>query len=183
MGAFEYGSYRRGQDGKNDPRLLAAITAIKNELIYNGYGEGIDTTVTHFGITVEQRLKQFQTAKGLKADGQAGQTTLTELFRKRVVATENKYDLSTGALGKKLRLESGYDPVAIGYVDPKDTGIAQINLGIHSSVTKEQAFDPAFAIDWAGRYVRGQYDAIADRANVMKAARAAYNVGNGNAYN
>lgn len=147
MSAFEYGAYRRGQDGKNDPRLLAAITAIKKELIYNGYGEGIDLTVTHFGISVENRLKEFQSDVGLKVDGRAGQTTLTELFRKRVKVTEREYELSTGSIGKMLKLESGYDPVALGYVDPDDTGIAQINLRIHSSISVAQAYDPAFAID------------------------------------
>ena len=184
MGAFEYGAYRRGQDGKNDPRLLAAITAIKKELIYNGYGEGIDLTVTHFGATVEKRLKEFQASRLITpVDGKAGMKTLMELFRKRVQTTETKYELSSGSIGKLLKLESGYDPVALGYVDPDDTGIAQINLRIHSSISVAQAYDPAFAIDWTGRYLSGQYDAIASRANVMKAARAAYNVGNGNAYN
>jgi hypothetical protein len=148
MGAFDYGSYTKGMNGGKDARLAAGIQAIKKELIYNGYGDGIDLNNTVFGAAVDKRLREFQTDHGITSGlGKAGQTTLTELFRKRVVATEKKYELTPGALGKKLKLESGYDPIAVGYVDPKDTGIAQINLGAHPDVTVEEAFDPAFAID------------------------------------
>ena len=147
MGAYDYGRYQKGMDGRNDSRLAAGIIAIKKELIYNGFDKNIDTELPYFGDAVSNRLKEFQASKGLQVDGQAGQLTLTELFRKRVVATEKKFELTTGALGKKLKLESGYDPIAIGYVDPLDTGIAQINLNAHPDVSKEEAFDPGFAIN------------------------------------
>lgn len=182
IGAFDYGSYIKGMNGGKDPRLAAAIKAIKRELIYNGYREGVDLTTPVFGSAAHQRLLDFQRDKGIVSGlGKAGQTTLTELFRKRVKATEAKYDLPEGALGKKLKLESGYDPVAIGFVDENDLGIAQINVGIHQSVSKDEAFDPAFAIDWAGRYIRSNHDLIARQMGIMTAARAAYNIGNGNA--
>jgi len=149
MGAFDYGIYRKGMDGRNDSRLGAGIIAIKKELIYNGFDKNIDPELPYFGDAVTNRLIEFQASRlpALVADGQAGQKTLTELFRKRVVATEKKFELTTGALGKKLKLESGYDPIAVGYVDPLDTGIAQINLGAHPDVTKAEAFDPGFAIN------------------------------------
>ncbi len=147
MGAFDYGRYQKGMDGRNDARLGAAIIAIKKELIYNGFDQNVNPELAYFGDAVANRLKEFQASKGLQVDGQAGQVTLTELFRKRVVLTEKKFELTTGALGKKLKLESGYDPIAIGYVDPLDTGIAQINLGAHPDVTKDEAFDPEFAIN------------------------------------
>lgn len=182
IGAFDYGSYTKGMNGGKDPRLAAAIKAIKRELVYNGFDKNIDVTTPVFGDAAYQRLKEFQLSKGIVTGlGKAGQTTLTELFRKRVEATEAKYDLPEGALGKKLKLESGYDPVAIGFVDKNDLGIAQINVGIHQSVSKDEAFDPAFAIDWAGRYIRSNHDLIARQMGVMTAARAAYNIGNGNA--
>ena len=114
MGAFDYGRYQKGMDGRNDPRLAAAIIGIKKELIYNGFARNVNPELAYFGDAVSNRLKEFQGLKGLVVDGQAGQLTLTELFRKRVIFTEDKYELSTGALGKKLKLESGYDPVAIG---------------------------------------------------------------------
>ena len=178
MGAYDYGLYRKDMHGRKDARLGTAITAIKQELIYNGYDKNINFDLAYFGDAVTQRLKEFQKDHGLKVDGQAGQSTLTELFRKRVIAMEKKYDLPVGSLGKKIKLESGYDPIAVGIVDPQDTGMAQINIGIHQSVSKEEAFDPAFALDWAAKYDRGNFDIIADRIDVMKAARAAYNIGN-----
>jgi hypothetical protein len=149
MGAFDYGAYKKDMDGRDDPRLAAAIRAIKRELIYNGFGKNIEPDLAYFGDAVHNRVREFQASRlpVIPADGQCGQKTLTELFRKRVIAVENEYLIPRGALGKKLKLESGYDPVAIGYVDPDDTGIAQINIGIHASVSKSEAFDPAFAID------------------------------------
>lgn len=162
----------------NDDRLQAALTAFKVELAYNGFGKNLVLDAPTFGDAMRNRVKEFQASAGLTADGQIGQKTATELFRKRIVYTEGVYALPEGSLGKQLLLESGYDPVAVGFSDPADHGLAQINLRIHSDVTVDQAYDPTFAIDWAAHYIRNSYDAVATNADVMKAARAAYNIGN-----
>lgn len=177
MGAWSYGSYKFGMNGTADPRLAAAIHAIKQELIYNGFAQGIVLDLPVYGDSVRNRVKDFQASKGLTVDGQVGSKTSLELFRKRVVAEEQNYNLPSGTIGKKLKLESLYDPVAVGSVDPDDTGIAQINVRIHDSVSIDEAFDPAFAIDWAAKYVSSQRRDIGERANIIKAARAAYNIG------
>lgn len=179
MGAYDFKFYKVGMVGDGG-RKTAAILAIKTELVYNGYGEGIDFSVDKFGAKVEAAVKLLQKDRGLNQDGICGPTTMRELFRKRVEFVEDKYNLPRGSLGRKIFLESGYDPVAIGVRDGRDRGICQINLkelgGFHN-VTIEQAYTPSFSIDWAGAYVRGLFAGIAHRADVMKAARAAYNVG------
>lgn len=177
MGAFDYGVYKRGMNATGDARLQAALIALRIELAYNGFGKNLVIDSIGFGEAMENRTKEFQTSVGINADGQIGQKTATELFRKRVSFVEGVYGLSEGTLGKQLLLESAYDPVALGFSDPADHGIAQINLRIHNDVTVEQAYDPTFALDWAAKYIRSSYDQIATTADVMKAARAAYNVG------
>lgn len=177
MGAYEFGYYKKGMDGRNDSRLGAAIIAIKKELIFNGYDKGVDITLPYLGDAVTNRIGEFQTSKGLKADEVAGPTTLKELFRKRVESIEDAFDLWRGTLGRQLWLESAFDPVAKGVVDPEDTGIAQINLRIHSTVTEAQAFDPNFSFRWAAQYIVDARDRIVDEIDALKAARAAYNIG------
>lgn len=184
MGAWDFGSYkydektRVGTDGRNDERLAAGIVAIKNELRYTGYArDAMVGDLPYYGSAVSNSVKDFQRAKGMVVDGNVGPRTAKELFRQRVNAVEDEYDLPRGVLGKKIYLESAMDPVALGTVDPDDTGIAQINLRIHQGVSVAQAYDPAFAIDWAAQYVRGQYEDIESALNIMKAARAAYNIG------
>lgn len=184
MGAWDYGNYKYdertkvGTDGRNDPRLAAGILAIKNELRYTGFArEAMVGDLPFYGSSVANSVRDFQAAKGLTVDGQIGPRTAKELFRKRVNAVEDKYGLPRGSIGKKLTLESAFDPIARGTADPDDTGIAQINLRIHSSVTEGQAYSPEFAIDWAAKYVRSNYEGIEDQLDIMKAARAAYNIG------
>lgn len=177
MGAFDYGPYRYPMSGAGDPRLAAAIRAIKTELIYMGLDQNIDPAMNVYGNAVENRVKDLQQASGLRVDGQVGPATALELFRRRVQTVEKAKALPPGTLGRKIKLESGYDPVAIGSRDPDDTGIAQINRRAHPTVTVEQAFTPSFAIDWAGNYLLELKRSVEERANTLKAARGAYNTG------
>jgi peptidoglycan hydrolase-like protein with peptidoglycan-binding domain len=178
MGAFDYGRYRRGLDGREDARLGAAILAIKRELAFNGFARPkMDASLPFFGEAVENSVKDFQKSRGLTADGEVGQTTGRELFRSRIEQAEGIRSLPHGTIGKKIALESGFDPAAVGFSDAADKGIAQINTRIHG-VTEEEAFSPVFAIAWAGDYVLSQKREIERRADTLKAARAAYNVGN-----
>jgi hypothetical protein len=178
MGAFDYGRYRRNHDGREDARLGAAIIAIKRELVYVGFARPkMDVDLPFFGEAVENSVKDFQKARNITVDGEVGQTTGRALFRDRIVDVESLLELPAGTLGKKIALESAFDPAAVGFVDPDDKGLCQINTRIHT-VSEAQAFDPEFSVVWAGEYVLAQKREIERRANTMKAARAAYNVGN-----
>lgn len=176
MGAFDFGFYKQGQDGRTNPRLGQALVVIKQELDFNGFGSNLVMNAV-FGEAAANRLGEFQASKGLKVDKQAGPTTLKELFRKRVEQTEDAFNLWRGTLGRQVWLESTFDPIAKGVADPDDTGIAQINLRIHSTITEAQAFDPVFAFRWAAQYITDAVVRIEREIDVTKAGRAAYNVG------
>lgn len=177
MGAWEYGPYKSVTRAGDDTRLAAALVAVKKELVYNGYGENVVVDSPVFGDAAANRIKEFQKDKGLKVDGQVGPTTSKELFRKRTERIEDKYGFDRGTVGKFVTLESSWDPVAIGYADPDDHGMVQINLRIHTDVTVAQSFDPGFALEWAAKYVSASATRIVSEIDVIKAARASYNIG------
>lgn len=177
MGAFDYGFYKQGMDGTNDPRLGAALVSIKKELVYLGFNKAIIPETPVFGEAAANRLGEFQSSVGLTVDKKAGPVTLRELFRKQVENTEQAFRFKKGTLGRQIWLESNFDPAAKGVVDPDDTGMVQINLRIHTEVTQEEALDPVFAIEWAAQYISDQESRIVTEINAIKAARAAYNIG------
>ena len=59
----------------------------------------------------------------------------------------DQYDVSAVHMWRTLRCESGLRPDAIGD-GGKSYGIAQIHLPSHPTVTKDQALDKEFAIEW-----------------------------------
>lgn len=65
----------------------------------------------------------------------------------------------TALLEGQGKVESGFDPTQLAKdVAPNgavsyDQGIAQINSAAHPTITRAQAFDPAFAIPWQARYL------------------------------
>jgi peptidoglycan hydrolase-like protein with peptidoglycan-binding domain len=137
----------------------------------------MELKLPYFGEAVENSVKDFQAARGLVVDGECGQVTLRELFRQRIEWAERAYWLPAKSLGKKIALESAFDPVAVGFADPADKGIAQINTKIHG-VSEANAFSPAYSIPWAAGFLFDQKEAVEKRADTWRAARAAYNVGN-----
>lgn len=176
MGAYDFGFYKQGMDGRKDPRLGAGLVAIKKELIFNNFNTSV-TLDPIFGDAAANRLGEFQASRNLVADKQAGPVTLKELFRKRVEQTEDQFGLPRGDLGKQIWLESDFDPIAKGVADPDDTGIAQINLRIHAEVTTALAYDPVYSFHWAAEYITDAETRMIAETNILKAARAAYNVG------
>ena len=156
----------------NTPRAYGLV-ALKRELKYRGYGDGLNTESLFFGAAARERTKDFQQDLGMKIDGEIGPRTARRLFKKRVWDSAHKSDIPALMLCKQLNLESGYDPAAVGYVDPRDRGLAQINAYWHPEISDEEAFDPAFSIPWAANYLGENFKALGD----MDAAVAAHNVG------
>lgn len=177
MGAYDFGFYKKGMDGRSDPRLGVALLSIKKELDFNGFSKGLVLDNPVFGDAASNRLGEFQASRGLKVDQQAGPTTLKELYRLRVEIIEKTFFFPKGTLGKQIWLESTFDPAAKGVADPDDTGIAQINLRIHSDISEAEAYDASFSIAWAAQYIQSADVRIINEINVLKASRAAYNIG------
>lgn len=179
----EYYKYKdRAEPGT--PRAYA-IVGIKRELKYRGFGDGLNTESLFFGYAAMKRTKEFQLAFkiGLKDNGEptgvVASGTARKLFKKRVWAESHRVSAKIGQvvpgiyLCRQLNLESGFDPAAVGNVDPRDRGLAQINSFWHPDVTDDEAFDPAFSIAWAADYLAANLEALKD----IEAAVVAHNVG------
>lgn len=161
--------YRYGLKGDPGTPLAYGIVALKKELDSNGFGKGLVLNTPYFGDAMRNRTKEFQAARNLTVDGVIGPATALELFRWRVKLELLPEDL----LGKLIKLESGYDPAAVGTVDKRDRGLCQINSSAHPDVSDEEAFEPAFSIPWAARYLRKNYNLMGD----WNGAIASYNMG------
>lgn len=173
----EYYKYKdRAEPGT--PRAYAII-GLKVELDYRGFGKGLDLTTPFFGAAMRDRTKEFQLAYkiGLKADGTPtgviASGTARKLFKKRIWDSSHRANVPGLYLCKQINLESGFDPAAIGNVDPRDRGLAQINSYWHPDVSDEEAFNPAYSITWAANYLGANFLALGD----IEAAVAAHNVG------
>jgi len=180
VGAWDYGSLGPAVAGE-DERLAALIQAVKAELKYGQWatpGLQLDKPVT--GHAYKLSVWAFEDAQGLTRTGTIGRHNAGELFRPRIENLEQRHGLPRGTLGKKARLESLFDPVAIGSVDKADRGIVQINIkefgGFHD-VPLAKAYDPEFALGWAARKIVADIEQIAREIDVIKSGRAAYNVG------
>lgn len=63
-----------------------------------------------------------------------------------------KYDVNEKLIRKVIRCESRYKTDAVGD-GGKSYGLVQIHLPSHPYVSKEQAFDPDFALDFLAKNV------------------------------
>lgn len=99
-----------------------------------------------------------------------------EELAKLIVTSAEESEVDPSLLAALLFQESSYD---IGATNPEspDYGIAQINLPSHPGVTKEQAFDPKFAIPFAAKKLASDINYFDD----INRGLAAYNVGRGGA--
>lgn len=61
-----------------------------------------------------------------------------------------RYGIPSGALVNTIRCESGFNAKAVGD-QGQSFGMAQIHLPSHPDITREQALDPFFAIDWTAQ--------------------------------
>lgn len=125
--------------------------------------DGVFGNKTAAAVTVAQR------ALALDPDGVVGPKTTKALWRPLLVsAGPISADLQCGLVQK----ESGWDPGAVGYSTPSDNGLVQINLSAHPTVTREQAFDPYFAVGFMRNYLA---DALTRYEGRLEIAIAHYN--------
>lgn len=89
---------------------------------------------------------------------------------------EIKYGIPENMLFRLIKTESNFNPNAYN-TSSGATGLAQLVLKWHPSVTKAQALDGEFAIDYAGKYLSSLAKQL---KGDWKQAVAAYNWGIGN---
>jgi hypothetical protein len=75
--------------------------------------------------------------------------------------------------------ESGWDAGAVGYVDNRDLGLAQINSAAHPEYTEAQRLDPMVAFQFVFDYLRTSLDDA--KIETIDDAIASYNLGVGGA--
>src|SRR4051812_45688681 len=96
-GAWYVDAYHQGMGRKFNPDTARDTTkmkayaclSIKNELVYLGYGDKLDTTVYYFGTGTTKAVKEFQRTSGLVVDGAVGRITARKLYESRVFSVEH----------------------------------------------------------------------------------------------
>jgi len=68
----------------------------------------------------------------------------------KIALVAEKYNVSRVTMAKIIACESGNNPRAVGDGN-RSFGLVQIFLPAHPNITKEQALDPDFAIDFLGK--------------------------------
>lgn len=136
-----------------------------------------------FGPQTAAALKPWQAEHGLEADGIYGPASAKAMFAP--VARSVAAGASTNPTVAKLTVahvgfESGWDPGAVGYVEPRDLGLGQINGPAHSDLTPQFRLTPRYALSWVANFVYNNLEAMLWNE---RDAIAAYNLGIGGARN
>jgi peptidoglycan hydrolase-like protein with peptidoglycan-binding domain len=159
------------------------IITIDNYAVYLGVKEiqkrlnqvlGANLTVDGIiGPRTDSWIKGLQYHLGVVQDGMLGPATASALFVPIVQSEAKKLGVDWKVPAGILKKECSFDPAAVGYEDPNDNGMGQINRIAHPEYTVEQCFDSIITIRYAiNRYTK----ALKDWGNVRDAV-ASYNLG------
>lgn len=175
------------------------LTEILSDYVRRGQREGSKETIAP-SPTPTETPRKYNTApptqeemkgfEGLKKQGLLGQgydpaptfrgfkgPQPEDMIANLIQSAAMEYGINPSLLAAVLFQESRFNPQAVGASDPNDIGIAQINMLAHPQVTRDQAFDPTFAIPYAAQLLSGNIEHFGD----VNRGVAAYNVGRGGA--
>ena len=173
VGAWSFGYYKLGLKAGDDPRKRAGILAVKHALIDAGYPHGIDLSMFVFGNAVTNRVKEYQAAQQLTADGVVGPTTARYLWRTYASPAEQANGIPNHWVSRIGTGESNADPVAEGVVDPSDEGYLQFHLPYWPGTTLEEAWSPKYEIEQAAAKLK----TLRRQTTSWEGAVAAWNIG------
>lgn len=126
---------------EHDQRVRWANIAIQNELIRQGFMERpswkLDGGV---GPRYDSAIRAFQRSWDLKPDGLVGPSTAGRLWVQQFVWWQVVLGIPGNLVMGLARLESGFDPGAVGRVDERDRGLCQFNRRWWPQVSDEMAF-------------------------------------------
>lgn len=77
-------------------------------------------------------------------------------YQQMLQAAADKYKVPANLLALVIHAESGFRPNAVGD-NGSSFGFFQIHLPAHPDISKEQAMDPQFNLDWGARYLASAY--------------------------
>lgn len=143
--------------GPDHEAVHYGVLAIQKLLVLNGSTLDYSSGPGLFGSKTQYATKVYQSLYVPPGDGVVGPNTMKSLLRKPIRAAQAKYSIVDNLLFGIVLQESGGDPGAVGYYSPADKGLVQINTAVHTSVTKEQVFDPEFSLEWAATRLSTAY--------------------------
>lgn len=176
-------SSRVEQISINDYAVYRGTMAVQNRLANLGYQIDIDGV---WGPGTDGTVKDWQGKQGLVADGIYGPATARAMWEPVLAHEVNRRHAFFGFLDSTVvsmlaghaSHESGWDPGAVGYVNPRDLGLYQVNLDAHDDITEKEATDPVSMAAWAFDFVVGNLNYTGWNVND---AIACYNAGRGGA--
>lgn len=135
------------KDKYQTQRVRWGTIAVQKELVRQGFLAEPKVYDGGVGPNTDAAIRRFQKSVDLKQDGQIGPKAAGRLFYQQFAWWQITLGIPDNLLLGVCRLESGFDPAAEGYVDPRDRGIGQFNRDFHPDITDEVAFsDPPFCI-------------------------------------
>lgn len=163
--------------GDPDPNRRAVYAAVKqiqralNRRKYPIIADG------WFGPETEAAVVAFQREKLLAPDwGGVGPETARALLISDVRRWAGSFSPKWAVTGL-IYQESLWDPGAVGFVDPNDLGLAQINGPSHPNLSERERLDPHVATDFIVEYLTNALDALGN----IDDAIASFNLGLGGA--
>lgn len=187
------GTYYRSPAGTMKMPGLAGYTAVQQDgsIDINSYAvymavKGIqrEVGVTEdglFGPATGAAVSSWQIRHGLESDGVFGPTTARTMFRAvaLTIARNASPNLAvTELVFGHVGFESGWDPGAVGYVEPRDLGLGQINGPAHPELTPSFRLSPRPALAYVANFVLNNLESM---LWIARDAIAAYNLGVGGA--
>lgn len=152
---------------------VVGIQALLNAYVGSDLsGDGI------FGPTTKWYVAEAQKKAGLVPDGIVGIKTMKVLLVPLIQRIAAEFNEPWEPIYGILRFEGAFDPGAIGYLDPQDWGLAQINSKYHPEVSFSDAFCPSYAVRFVANYLRYALDNLDGN---LRDSVASYNLGVGGA--
>lgn len=168
----------------NNSRAVKGAVKAYQKALNRRLGAGACRADGIFGPQTDRAVKRFQEREGLFADGVIGQTTSKALLwpdlRRKVNNLRAKYpaaELVTPVLVCGfVTHESNWDAGAVGFIDDRDVGLAQINADAHPEWTFEDRQAPIPCFEFIFNY---QKNALRELDGNIVDAIVSYNLGLG----
>lgn len=140
--------------------------------------DGIFGPVTSGVVLKYQKANEAATGTPWGGIGpQTSEALLQPLLKIRVARVQDS-QITQQLVSGTVRHESLWDAGAVGFLDPNDLGLAQINGPSHPTLTSDMRLDPTVAFDFVIDYYRAALDAFNGN---LRDAVASYNLGQGGA--
>lgn len=129
-----------------------------------------------YGPSTEKAVRDAQAFFGIISDGVVGKETMMWFLWPHIHEVAGKYNVPWNVIWGFLQNEGNWDPGAVGWIDPSDLGLAQINTRYHPDTSFSEAFCSSYAITFIARYIA---DALREFNGNVTDAVVSYNLGYG----